>query len=202
MDDLGIIPVSQTPSTQRPPNSSDNAMLFEAAVPNTLRLVDVVVPDVSKLARMTEISARYKWDKVEFLYHANYDQIATDMVCLQSLMIENTDLDGFLEMAKSNIESNRDTIHAYHFHRLRQQADELFAQQQFDYQEKRAGKPERTSDSVLKAKCDVYIAMLGYPAQINYVKAVAKQVEKLMDRCEGLIQIFKRLLNRSGQYGQ
>lgn len=198
-DDL-LEPV--VPSTTRQPNVGDQELLMEAAVPKTLKLVDVFIPDTSKIAKVVEVSSRYKWDKVEYLYHANYDQIATDMVYLQSLMIENTDLDGFLLMAKSNVEANRDAVHSYHFHRLRQQADEIFAQQQHEYHEKRASKPERTSDAVLKAKCDVLIAMLGYPAQINHIKALTHQVEKLMERCEGLIQIFKRLLNRSGQYGQ
>lgn len=200
MDDIGLTPVQ--PKTVRQPNMADNLLWNEAAVPSSLKLIDIVIPDVTKLAPMVAIAAKYKWDKVEYLYTANYDQIATDMVCLQSLMIDNTDLDGFLAMAKANVISNRDTVHAYHFHRLRQQADEAFAVQQHDYHQKLSAKPERTSDSVLKAKCDVLIAMLGFPAQINYISAVALQVERLMERCEGLVNIFKRLLNRSGQYGQ
>ena len=196
-----LIP-SSTPSKGGQPNADDVCMLQDVSVPASLRLAVVSIPYVEKLLYTIEIVNRYQWDDRNLVITVDYDRVQADMLNLESKMVLYCDVEAQMNMAYKNMDSNRKTIFAYHFQRLRKLEEERYHEQLLLYREKKIPKPERTTDSLIKAECEVLLSMLNYPSELNRLQALASQVGNLIERCKGLTIGMSQAIKRAESRGQ
>lgn len=195
------MPGGQLPSGIRPPNLSDIKLQAEALVPANLCLADVVVPVFDKLNAILTIRSRYNWSSPEDVINANYDQVSADLTMLTFVVIDCVDVETQIALAYDNAVSNRDVIWAYHYDRLRAEANEAYTLQNVDYRNKIGARPDRVTDSEIKARVDVLLATLGYPKLINSLKSAKDQVAKIIGRAENALNTFKKLIDRAQKHG-
>lgn len=184
-----------------PLSGADASLMEEAKIPVDLRLSDVVFPDVEVLNRIVYIAHRYQWSTPQDALNADYNQVTADLANLSSLTLMFSDLESAVNLAYHNMVSNRDIVHAYHFSRLREEADDNFSQAMRDYKEKIAPKPEKITDATIKAKCEVLLSVLEYPKKLNRIRSIRDKLTKMMDRCDSLINVLKKLIDRASKYG-
>lgn len=185
----------------RSPNPDDLKLRSDALVPVTLNLMDIDVPDFSKLDGILSICSRYNWTRPEDVINANYDQVSADLARLTFLTLDCVGVETKINLAYDNAVSNRDTIADYHYSKLRSEANEAYAVQMADYSQKMAAKPERMTDTEIKARVAVLIASLGYPGLINKLKSAKDQTSKIISRAENKLNTIKKLLDRASRHG-
>ena len=186
----------------RTPSVDDQALLGEARVPATLNLSPINYPSMVSLNRIIDIVRKYQWESSQVVVTTDYDEVAADLANLQSSLVLYSDIDGLVSLAHKNMRSNRDTISSYHFQRLRKREDAHYQEQLFLYKQKKIPKPERTTDSAIKAEVDVLLAMLKYPEEMNKLESLNIQVDKFMKRAEGMTIVLQALLRRAERRGQ
>jgi hypothetical protein len=185
----------------RSPNPDDLKLRSGALVPATLNLMDIDVPDFSKLDGILTICSRYNWTRPEDVIDANYDQVAADLARLTFLTLDVVGVETQINLAYDNAVSNRDTITDYHYSRLRSEANETYAVQMADYANKSGAKPERMTDTEIKARVSVMVSSLGYPGLINKLKSAKDQTSKIVSRAENKLNTIKKLLDRASRHG-
>lgn len=186
----------------RAPTSDDYHLLEEARVPSTLNLSDIVYPTLAPLEKVIRLATKYQWDSSQITVTTDYDAVAADLAMLQSSLVLHSDIEAGVSLAYANLQSNSDTVQNYHFQRIRGREDAKYQEQLMLYKEKKILKPERTTDSAIKAEVEVIMAMLKFPHELNKLSALNKQVTTLMKRAEGLVIVLQVLMRRADSRGQ
>jgi hypothetical protein len=197
---LSIPSVPITPPV-RSPSPEDLKLRSDALVPSTLNLIDIEIPDFGRLDGIMSICSRYRWNRPEDVINANYDQVAADLTGLTVMIIECAGIESKIGLAYENAVSNRDTVHDYHYSRLRAEANQAYAVQNADYIQKLAAKPERMTDTEIKARVSLMISALGYPGLINKLKSAKSQTSNIISRAENKLNTLKKLIDRAQRHG-
>ena len=185
----------------RLPSADDQYMLEESKVPASLNLIDIVYPKVDPLFKIMAIAEKYQWTSAHTVVTTNYDEVAADLALLESTLVLQSNLEGGVDLAHNNMESNRDTVSNYHFQRIRKREDAAYNERLMLYKEKKIPKPDRATDTLIKAEVEVILAMLKFPEELNKLKALNKQVKSLMKRSDSLVIVLQSLLKRAESRG-
>lgn len=195
-------PMQQDAGPTRMPTSDDKHLLEDAKVPATLNLIEIVYPVLSPLEKIIRIAAKYEWDSSQVVVTTDYDGVAADLVTIQSMLVVHSDIEAGISLASENLQSNYNTVFNYHFQRIRNREDSQYHEKLILYKNKQIPKPERTTDSAIKAEVEVIMAMLNFPQEINKLRALNKQVSTLMKKSEGLVIVLQVLMRRAENRGQ
>jgi hypothetical protein len=199
-EDLKIPSVPINPPV-RSPNTEDLKTRAEALVPSTLNLCDIDIPKFERLNAIMVICSRYDWSTAKDSIDANYDQVTSDMAALGWHVINCVSIETAIGEAYDNAVSNKAAVSDYHYSRLRAEANESYSLQMADYSAKLGPKPERVTDTEIKARVSVILSTLGYPKLVNKLKAARDQTNKIIERAEKRITDMKRMIDRSQRYG-
>lgn len=194
-------PMSDDGAT-RVPTTDDRHLMEDAKIPSTLNLIDIVYPKLEPLEKVIAIASKYQWDSSQVVVTTDYDAVAADLVTLQSALVLHSDIEAGVSLAYDNLQSNYETVYNYHFQRIRNREDAQHHERLLLYKEKKIPKPDRTTDSTIKAEVEVIMSMLDFNQKLNRMKSLNKQVSTLMKKAEGLVIVLQVLMRRAENRGQ